>query len=63
MNITVKHCVYNTETLPKEILDKPEFKEAIAKAEKRKSELEALKISEQKPVEQIKKAYKKQDED
>jgi len=61
MKITVNKCVYRTETLPKELLEKIEFKKAIEKALKREKELEALKIPE--IVDPIKKTYKKQDND
>jgi len=62
MKITVKGCVDRTETLPKELLDKPEFKKAIEKAGKIEKELESLKKVPE-IIEPIKKPYKKQDND
>jgi hypothetical protein len=61
MVFTLNSCVYRTETLPKELLDNPEFKAAITKAEKRQAELKALEIVPE--IEPVKKAYKKQDND
>jgi len=62
MKFSYKGCVYRTENLSEAVKQLPEVKKAIDKAEKRQSELKALEQPE-KPIEQIKKAYKKQDED
>lgn len=60
MKISVNGCVYRTESLPKELLNKPEFKKAIEKAEKRAAELKSLNEI---PEIEVKKANKKQEND
>jgi predicted DNA binding CopG/RHH family protein len=62
MKFSYNGCVYRTENLSEVTKQLPEVKKAIEKAEKRQAELKALELPE-KPIEQIKKAYKKQDED
>ncbi len=59
MKFIYKGCTYRTENLSDDMKKNPDIQIAIKKIEKREAELKEL---EEKPIEVIKKAYKKQDE-